>query len=96
VQSVVVLTETDQVWKFISKYVWIHGETMNAYLLAVIDCYSKEVVDHYFRYHCKEDDVKETMATAFDRRDPENISAICMRRKTEYSSYAIQLRIFSQ
>ena len=79
VQSVVEVTETDQVWEFDIKYVWIHGESRNAYLLAMIDCYSREVVGHHIGYHCKGDDVKETMASAFDRRGLENISAIRMR-----------------
>ena len=79
VQSVVEVTETDQVWEFDIKYVWIHGETRNAYLLAMIYCYSREVVGHYFGYHCKGDDVKETMTIAFDQRGLENISGIRMR-----------------
>ena len=66
VQSVVKVTETNQVWEFDIKYVLIHGETRNAYLLAMIDFYSREVVGHYFGYHCKGDDVKETMTIAFD------------------------------
>ena len=70
VKSVVEVTETDQVREFDIKYVWIRGETRNAYLLAMIDCYSREVVGHYFGCNCKGDDVKETMATAFDRRRP--------------------------
>ena len=37
VQSVVEVTETDQVWEFDTKYVWIHGESRNVYLLAMID-----------------------------------------------------------
>ena len=60
VQSVVEVTEPDQVWEFDIKYVWIHGESRNAYLLAMIDCYSREVVGHYIGYHCTGNDVKET------------------------------------
>ena len=79
VQSVVDVTETDQVWEFDIKYIWIHGETRNVYLLAMIDCYSREAVGHYFAYHCQRNDVKETMMAALDRRGLENLSRIRMR-----------------
>ena len=79
VQSMVVVDRPDQVWEFDIKYVWIHGESKNAYLLAMIDCCTREVVGHYFGYHCTGSDVRETMVSAFDRRGLENISAIRMR-----------------
>ena len=79
VQSVVEVTSPDKVWEFDIKYVWIHGESRNAYLLAMIDCHSREVVGHYIGYHCTGNDVKETMMTAFDQRGLENISGIRMR-----------------
>ena len=66
VQSVVEVTETNQVWEFDIKYVLIHGETRNAYFLAMIDCYSREVVGHHFWYPWQGDGVKETMTIAFD------------------------------
>ena len=68
VNSIVVAVLPDQVWEFDIKYVWIHGEGKNAYLIAMIDCCTREVTGHYFGYHCKGDDVKETMILAFDRR----------------------------
>ena len=49
VQSVDEVTEPDQVWEFDIKYVWIHGETRNAHLLAMIDCYSREVAGLLFQ-----------------------------------------------
>ena len=41
VQSIVDVALPDKVWEFDIKYVWIHGEARNAYLLAMIDCYSR-------------------------------------------------------
>ena len=79
VQSVVYVDHPDQVWEFDIKYVWIHGSSRNAYLLAMIDCYSREVVGHYLGYHCTGKDVKETMMKAFDKRGLDNISGIRMR-----------------
>jgi putative transposase len=46
IKSVVDVTANDQVWEFDIKYVWIHGESRNAYLLSMIDCYSREAVGH--------------------------------------------------
>ena len=68
VQSVVDVSSMDRVWEFDIKYVWIHGESRNTYLLAMIDCYSREIVGHYIGYHCTDRDVKETMMIAFDKR----------------------------
>ena len=79
VQSVVDVSSNDQVWEFDIKYVWIHGESRNAYLLAMIDCYSREIVGHYIGYHCTGNDVKETMMIAFDQRGLDSISGIRMR-----------------
>jgi putative transposase len=91
VKSVVEVTEPDQVWEFDIKYVWIHGESRNAYLLAMIDCYSREVVGHYIVYHCTGNHVKETMMIAFDQRGLESISGIHMR-----SDNGIQPRMISE
>ncbi|QRF76486.1 putative transposase OrfB [Thermoplasmatales archaeon] len=79
VQSIVEVFHPDQVWEFDIKYVWIHGESRNAYLLAMIDCYSREMVGHYLGYHCTGNDVKETMMNAFDQRGLDNISGVRLR-----------------
>ena len=49
----------------------------------MIDCYSREVISHYFWYHCTGNDVKETMVLAFDKRCLKNTSAIRMRSDNE-------------
>ena len=79
VQCVVDVSSRDRVWEFDIKYVRIHGESRNAYLLAMIDCYSREIVGHYIGYHCTGRDVKETMMIAFDKRGLESVSGIRMR-----------------
>ena len=66
-------------WEFDIKYVWIHGESRNTYLLAMIDCYTREIVGHYLGYHCTGKDVKETMVYAFDQRGLEHVSGVRMR-----------------
>ena len=44
VNAIVNVNNTNQVWKFDLKYVYIHGESRNTYLLAMIDCYTMEVI----------------------------------------------------
>ena len=77
--TVVDVSSRDQVWEFDIKYVWIHGESGNTYFLAMIDCYSREIVGHYIGYHCTDRDVKETMMIALDQRGLESVSGIRMR-----------------
>ena len=79
VHSVVDVSSMDRVWEFDIKYVWVHGESRNTYFLAMIDCYSREIVGHYIGYHCTGRDVKETMMIAFDKRSLEIVSRIRMR-----------------
>ncbi|MHB1812918.1 MAG: transposase [Thermoplasmataceae archaeon] len=68
-----------QVWEFNIKYVWFHGGSGNAYLLAMIDCYTREIVGHYFWYHCTGNGAKDATASAFHQRGLEHISRIRMR-----------------
>ncbi|MHB8544960.1 MAG: transposase [Leptospirales bacterium] len=79
VHSIVEVYGPNEVWEFDIKYVWIQGESRNTYLLAMLDCYTREVVGHYLGYHCTGNDVKKTMALAFDQRGLEHISGVRMR-----------------
>ena len=79
INTIVNVNSANQVWEFHIKYVYIHGESRNAYLLALIDCYTREVVGYYLGYHCTGNDVKNTMMEAFDKRGINNISGIKMR-----------------
>ena len=78
-QSLVEAIEPEQEWEFDLKYVWIHVGARNTYLLAMIDCYSREVAGHYLRCHCTGNNVREGMMAALDRRGLENISGTHMR-----------------
>lgn len=79
INTIVKVNNTNQVWEFDIKYVYINGESRNTYLLAMIDCYTREVVGHYLGCHCTGNDVKNTMIEAFDKRGINNISGIRMR-----------------
>ena len=47
------------------KYVYIQGENRTAYLFAIIDCYTMEVVGKHIGYHCTSQDVKMAIDFAF-------------------------------
>jgi len=79
VQSRVEVFMPNEIWEFDIKYVWISGESGNAYLLAMIDCFTREVVGHYLGYHCNGNDVKTAIASAFDQRGLKEISRVRMR-----------------
>ena len=57
----------------------MHGKSRNAYLLAKIYFYTREVVSHYLGYHCTWDNVKNTMRDAFSNGCIGNVSGISMR-----------------
>jgi len=51
INTIVKVNSANQVLEFDIKYVYIHKESRNTYLLAMIDCYTKEAVGHYLGYH---------------------------------------------
>ncbi|MCL5803150.1 MAG: hypothetical protein ACYDCP_02400 [Thermoplasmataceae archaeon] len=60
-----------------------YGKSRNTYLLEIITCYKRVVVDHYIWCHCQGNDIKEIIMTAFYRMKPEKISGIRMRIDNE-------------
>ena len=52
VESIVSVQKPNDVWEMGITYVYIHGENRTAYLFAIIDCYTREVVGKYIGYHC--------------------------------------------
>ena len=79
INTIVNVNSANQVWEFDIKYIYIHGESRNSYLLAMVDCYTREVVGYYLGYHCTGNDVKNTIMEAFEQRGLNNISGIRMR-----------------
>ena len=79
VELKVVVSTPNRVWEVDIKYVWIAGEERNAYLLAFIDCFTRESVGHYLGLHCNGDDVRETMLHAFHDRGIGNIGNVRIR-----------------
>jgi len=83
INTIVNVNSANQVWEFDIKYVRVRGESRNAYLLAMIDCYTREVAGYYLGSHCTGNDVKNTMMEAFEQRGVNNISGIRMRSGNE-------------
>ena len=44
INTIVNVSSADHVSEFDRKYVWIHGKSRNTYMLAMINCYTREVV----------------------------------------------------
>ena len=53
VESIVSVQKPNDGWEMDIKYVYIHGENRTAYLFAITDCYTREVVGKYIGYHCE-------------------------------------------
>ena len=58
VESTIHVMKPNEVWEMDIKYVYIQGENRTAYLFAIIDCYTREVVGKHIGYHCTSQDVK--------------------------------------
>ena len=64
-ESIVSVQKPNDVCEMDIKYMYIHGENRTAYLFAIIDCCTREVVGKYIGYHCTSQDVKMAIDFAF-------------------------------
>ena len=79
VESMVRVYSPNQVWEMDTKYVYKQGENRTAYLFAIIDCFTREVVGHYMGCHCTSRDVKMAMDFAFLDRGVKSVSRVRIR-----------------
>ena len=79
VESKVIVSSPNEVWEMDIKYVWIAGDARNVFFLAIIDCFTREVVEHHLGYHCNGGDVREALMSAFHRRGIGEIGAVRIR-----------------
>jgi putative transposase len=79
------------------RYVYIHGENRTAYLFAIIDCYTMEVVGKYIAYHCTSINVKMAIDFAFLDRGVMQIKNLHIRRANVncYISKIVELYLSS-
>ena len=52
VESIVSVQKPNDVWEMDIKYVYIQGENRTAYLFAIINSYTMEIVGKHIGYHC--------------------------------------------
>lgn len=97
VESIVRVHNPNKVWEMDIKYVYIQGENRTAYLFAMIDCYTREVVGKHLGYHCTSSDVKMAMDFAFMDRGIEAISSVRIRSDngTQFVSRIVELFLAS-
>ena len=97
VDSVVRVNAPNEVWEMDIKYIYIPGENRTAYLFAIMDCFSREVVGKYIGYHCTSQDVKMAMDFAFLDRGIHAISGVRIRSDngTQFVSRMVELFLSS-
>ena len=97
VESIVHVNAPNEVWEMDIKYIYIHGENRTAYLFAIIDCFTREVVGKYLGYHCTSSDVRRTMDFAFMDRGTNAISKVRIRSDngTQFISRIVELFLSS-
>jgi putative transposase len=97
VESIVRIHTPNEVWEMDIKYVYIHGENRTAYLFAIIDCYTREVVGKYMGYHCTSQDVKTAIDFAFLDRGIMQIKNVRIRSDngTQFVSRIVELFLSS-
>ena len=79
VEAKIVVHSPNGVWEMDIKYIWIEADARNAFFLAIIDCFTREVVAHYLGHHCNGGDVRDTLLSAFHRRGIGEIGAVRIR-----------------
>jgi putative transposase len=97
VESIVSVQKPNDVWEMDIKYVYIHGENRTAYLFAIIDCYTREVVGKHIGYHCTSQDVKMAIDFAFLDRGIMQIKNVRIRSDngTQFVSRIVELFLSS-
>ena len=98
VESIVRVDAPNTVWEMDIKYIYLQGENRTAYLFAIMDCFTREVVGKYLGYHCTSYDVKMAMDFAFLDRGVHAISGVRIRSDngTQFVSRMVELFLSSQ
>ncbi len=97
VESTVHVDAPNTVWEMDIKYIYLQGENRTAYLFAIMDCFTREVVGKYLGYHCTSYDVKMAMDFAFLDRGVREISKVRIRSDngTQFVSRTVELFLSS-
>lgn len=60
-----------QLWQFDIKYGYVHGENKHFFLLAIIDVFSKKIINYHIGYSCKAVHLKVTFEEALLKESPD-------------------------
>lgn len=91
---VVRLSGPNELWEMDIKYIRVEGERRNAYLLAIIDCFTKEVVGDHFGYSCRKEDVVRLIGEALGMKNLKEVPGR-LRIRTDNGSQFIAKRVES-
>jgi len=65
-----VINAPNKLWQFDIKTGYIHGENKYFYLLAIIDVFTRQIINYHIGYNCKAKDLKNTFQEAIRKHNP--------------------------
>lgn len=72
------INKPNQLWQFDIKTGYIHGENKYFYFLAIIDVFTREIINYHIGYSCKAKDLLLTVEEAIQKHKP-NLSELVLR-----------------
>ncbi len=91
---IVKLSGPNGLWEMDIKYIRVDGENRNAYLLAIMDCFTREVVGNHFGYSCKKEDVVRLIGEALGMKNLKEVPGR-LRIRSDNGSQFIAKRVES-
>lgn len=64
------INRPNQLWQFDIKTGYIHGENKHFYFLAIIDVFTREIINYHLGYNCKAKDLLATVEEAIKNHSP--------------------------
>jgi putative transposase len=91
---VVEISGPNELWEMDIKYIRIGGENRNAYFLAIIDCFTREVIGDHFGYSCRKEDVVRLVGEALGMKNLKEVPGR-LRIRSDNGSQFIAKRVES-
>jgi putative transposase len=73
------ITGPNQLWQFDIKYGYAHGESRPLYFLALVDVFTKKVVNYHLGYRCQASDLKLNLKMALSSITEEEQKQLIIR-----------------
>lgn len=74
-----IINKPNKLWQFDIKTGYIHGENKYFYLLAIIDIFTKKIVNYHMGYSCKAKHLKITMEEALAKAKIKDLKSLTIR-----------------